>query len=195
MFKRKPKVNPRRFLIFGKPRSRTAWASNLFTLPPHSWCLHEALADTAGSTIDLAGRMDRIAARTGSPVGNCDTGMIHQAEEIVQQFPDARFVLLTSEGTSWRHFCVDNRIPDRAIEMVESDFEKTRKLLFGSAHVFDVAHFNLPRATRDLWQWCLGPDVPFDNYRHGQLLDLNIQIHDDSVERRVSPFLKRIGLQ
>lgn len=172
------------FLIFARPRSRTAWVANFLTAN-QSFCHHEALAD-AVNPLELAGRM-----RGPGAVGNADTSMIHTPREILRFFPDARLVVLTGAGLSWKRFAAEKRLDPRIVEEVDRAYLDTKALLKDRAHFVDVhqlmKHASVAGA---LWYHCTGRtdcDLP----RYLMLRDLNIQVIQESLEARIAARLPR----
>ena len=176
------------FLIFARPRSRTAWVANFLTQATHSFCHHEGMADAA-NPIELAGRM---RSNLAIAVGNSDTGMIHNPREILRFFPDARLVVLTGASLSWKRFAAQKEIDPKIVEMVDDAYQDTKKLLRDCAMFVDVR--GLMRDTqvaRVLWSHCTGRSATFDAPRYQMLRDLNIQVVQESLERRIASRLPR----
>lgn len=174
------------FLIFGRPRSRTAWAANFLTYGD-SFCFHEGLADSLGSWIDLKRRMDSF--RSGTHVGNADTGMIHDVEGALETFPDAWYVVLTGNELSWRTFAQERELPDEFVEQVDMDYEHTKKVLRESprAVFLDANEITSQEAyARLLWRHCTRQAYSFTPSRFHMLKDLNVQVIPESLERRLN---------
>ena len=77
------------FFILSLPRSRTAWLANFLTYG-ESFCFHEALIERKGMRA-LQTRMEA----TGCPVvGNSDSGSILFYDELQDQFPEAKCVIV-----------------------------------------------------------------------------------------------------
>ena len=170
------------FLVFGMPRSRTAWVANFLTTD-RSLCLHEGLVDGKGNALSLHHRMARLDYPV---VGNADTGMIHQRAELQRVFPDARLVVLTGATLSWSTFARAHCIEPALRERIESDYRDTRKALEGKALEVNVHHMlQDERCARALWAHCLGAERPFPHARWRMLRDLNVQVIPESLERRI----------
>ncbi len=171
------------FLIFARPRSRTAWVANFLTVANQTFCHHEAMAD-AGNPIELAGRMRGSAALA---TGNSDTGMIHTPHEILRFFPDAKLVMLTGAALSWKRFAAEKGINPQIVQKVDEDYNDTRKLLEGSALFVNVHDLMRDEeVARGLWHHCTGRSSTFDVARYLMLRDLNIQVVQESLAARIA---------
>lgn len=169
------------FLILGRPRSRTAWAANLLTVPPVSRCLHEAMAD-GGS---LARLRERLEAFPDRAAGTADTGLIHHLDAVLSAFPDARLVLLTGDGASWRRWCSRNQVPREVRSQIEGDYARAERRLRGRALFMDPRDLTTSAdAAEALWDHCV-PGEPFDRARWATLKDLNIQVIPEALLRRL----------
>ncbi len=176
------------FLIFARPRSRTAWVANFLTVANQTFCHHEAMAD-AGNPIELAGRMRGSAALA---TGNSDTGMIHTPREILRFFPDARLVVLTGASLSWKRFAAEKGINPQIVEMVDEAYRDTKKLLKGRALFVDVHDLMCDEVVAEvLWHHCTGRSATFDLPRYEMLRDLNVQVMQESLEARIASRLPR----
>lgn len=179
------------FLIFGRPRSRTAWIANFLTVPNQSFCHHEAMAD-AQNPIELKGRMDETQE---VPTGNADTGMIHTPREILRFFPDAKLVMLTGASFSWHRFAAEKRIDSQIVQKVDEDYADTMDLLEDRGDVAFVDVHMLIRneyAAQTLWAHCTGDMGTFDMQRYHMLRDLNVQVVQESLEARIASRIPRM---
>lgn len=176
------------FLIFARPRSRTAWVANFLTVPNQSFCYHEAMADAA-NPLELQGRM---RGDTSIAIGNSDTGMIHTPREILRFFPDARLIVLTGASLSWKVFGDKKRISPRIIEKVNDDYADTKALLKDRALFVDVHQLMKdPAVARALWAHATGRCQSFDLNRYEMLRDLNVQVIQESLEQKIASRLPR----
>lgn len=171
-----------RFLIFARPRSRTAWTANFLTQPLASFCLHEGLADCSGSFLELKRRMDLLRA---SAVGNADTGMIHEVETALSTFPEAKLVMLTGGELSWTIFAQKKKLPRPLIERVDADYRRAKAILAGKALFINCGSLGDPRAAEELWTHCTGRLTTYQPERHKMLRDLNVQVVPESLARRL----------
>ena len=171
-----------RFLIFARPRSRTAWTANFLTQPLASFCLHEGLADCSGSWLELKRRMDLLRA---TAVGNADTGMIHEVEAALSTFPDARLVMLTGGELSWRVFCQTKKIPRPLIDRVDADYRRAKDILRSKALFLPCTSLGDPIVAEELWTHCTGRLTTYQPERHRMLRDLNVQVVPESLARRL----------
>lgn len=185
----------RTFLIFGRPRSRTAWTANFLT-HANSFCFHEGLADCDGSFIRLKERMEEMRRPPidehqfrYAAVGNADTGMIHELDAALEAFPNARLVLLTENETSWRMFAEKKQIPKEIVERIDYDYWRAKQVLpERGALVMPVADLTAEtdRWACKLWGHCIGHHQHYDPARHRMLRDLNVQVVPESLERRLN---------
>ena len=172
------------FLIFGRPRSRTAWMANFLSHGSYSTCFHEGLADSAGSFMHLKRRM-RDCTITGF-VGNADTGMIHNVEEALSTFPDARILMMVDNEFSWRTHCTKFEIPAPVIEHIDDDYARAKetlreRALFISATRVTQSHVVANRA----WRHVLQHSMKFPLTRYNILKDLNVQVVPEALKARI----------
>ncbi len=176
------------FLIFGRPRSRTAWVANFLTQANHSFCHHEGMA-TSTNPIELRGLMDSSPAMA---VGNADTGMIHSPREILRFFPAAKLVVLTGASLSWKRFAAEKKIDQWIVQEVDEAYADTKELLRDRALFVDVHRLmKEARIAQGLWFHCTGRLNSFDAPRYHMLRDLNIQVMQESLEARIASRLPR----
>lgn len=173
---------PDRFLIFARPRSRTAWTANFLTQPLATFCFHEGLADCSGSWLELKRRMDLMRA---SAVGNADTGMIHEVEAALSTFPEAKLVMLTGGELSWRIFIQKNKIPSALVSRIDDDYRRAKDILKGKALFLPCGSLGDPRVAEELWTHCTGRLTTYQPERHRMLRDLNVQVVPESLRRRL----------
>ena len=78
------------FFILGHPRSRTAWLS-VFMTYGDCFCLHEAYVHAEGITgiKDLFRSLPQMRF-----VGTADSGLAFYADQLLKEFPDARYVVI-----------------------------------------------------------------------------------------------------
>lgn len=176
------------FLVFGRPRSRTAWVANFLTHTPHSFCHHEAMADSI-NPIELLGRLRQGDAEA---IGNSDTGMIHTPREILRFFPDARLVMLTGAALSWKRFAAEKGINPQIVQKVDEDYRDTKELLTGRAYFVDVHRLMRDEnVAASLWSHATGCWTTFNVKRYRMLRDLNIQVMQESLEARIASRIPR----
>lgn len=168
------------FLIFGRPRSRTAWTANFLT-HKNSLCFHEGLADSSGSVIRLKERLDALPH---AHRGNADTGMIHELDSLLETFPDAKLVMLTENETSWRMFVERQQIPQSLVEKIDYDYRQAKHKLRHKALFVpvDLLTSNIVTALR-VWKHCTTATFDFDRY--DLLKDLNVQVKPESLRERL----------
>ena len=171
------------FLIFGRPRCRSAWAANFLTYG-NSFCFHEGLADSSGSMFGLKCRM----VATGSPiVGNADTGLIHCVDEALEMFPNASLVMLTENLPSWGMFAYRHSIPRKVFDEINTAYQYAKKRLKDRALFLPCSEMTeIDDAARVLWNHCTDMDENFNLDRLQLLRDLNIQVIPESLASRLS---------
>lgn len=170
------------FLIFGRPRSRTAWCANFLT-HADSFCFHEGLAESSGSLIHLR---TRLHALPSSACGNADTGLIHCPNEALRLFPDARLVVLTGAALSWNVFAQKRNLPQALRDKIDRAYRRTKVMLKGRALFIDVHELMKDHiVAARLWHHCTGRMASFDEERWNMLRDLNIQVIPESLAARL----------
>lgn len=172
------------FFITGLPRSRTAWLANLFTYGP-SFCWH-----------DLTAQLDHIEElkswiRNVSQdiVGVSDSGLGLFACEVLQQFPDAKWILVRRPRgealVSFLQFYADRGLDDHETDLLLRRIDTALDALtasLGRDHVRTVDYGALEwmETARDLWQF-ICPMHPFNGARWEQLNALRINTIPEKV--------------
>jgi len=78
------------FFILGHPRSRTAWLATFMTYA-NSFCFHEAYVHAEG----VEGIRNLFESLPQFPfVGTADSGLAFYADDLLREFPDARYVVI-----------------------------------------------------------------------------------------------------
>ena len=175
------------FLIFGRPRSRTAWLANFLTYR-NSICLHEGLADSLGNWDVLASRLE---AQDAEVVGNADTGMIHWVDEALERYPDAPMVLLESNGKRWRQYVTEQGWPEFLITDVNSNYRRARRMLEGRENVLCVDVEKIPGNEAVVNVITAHCGVRFSYNRWRFLKDLNVQVSLPALKQRVERALEK----
>ena len=174
----------REFLIFGRPRSRTAWMANFLT-SQGSHCFHEGLANSRMNYGALSMQMHSVPRV--HTVGNADTGMIHHVHDALEAFPDARLVMMTENEYSWRMFVEKHSIAKWFVDKVDQDYSYAKEVLADHDTLFlpcdDVTRsaFWANRA----WRHCLGLGPPFSMERYKLLQGLNVQVIPEHLADRI----------
>jgi hypothetical protein len=171
------------YLIFGKPRSRTAWTANFMTYAD-SFCVHEGLADCSIKAAALKPYLDALPGRVN---GNSDTGMIHLVDDLLEVFPDARLAVLTENQLSWQGFISRSRIHSELVRQIERDYAHTKELVKkkGGLLMPVDALTTDPEAARFFWHHCTGAEKGFSYARFKIISDLNIQVQEGALGRRM----------
>ena len=172
------------FFILGRPRSRTAWLANFLTVTPFSFCLHEGLADFGGSVRLLKRKLD---AASGEAVGNADTGLIHVVDELLEAFPDSRFVVVCGTKRAWHLFASENYINDALVRATDESFAYTVATLRAHPRALFIGRdeLDLPLKAQELWTHCLGSADLFDRARFEMLCGLNVQADNEALLYRI----------
>jgi hypothetical protein len=166
-------MNP--FFIFALPRSRTAWLS-VFLTSTHSFCYHEALCQC-----NRIAHLKQLLLRAETPAaGNSDSGNIIFRETILENFPDARIVIVLRDPKA-----VHKSLALAGVEMDEDAVDGFYKDLLvlakeyeDSALVVDYRDLDNLDTLATIWEFCVGDVEPFNPYRAHALLQLNIQVDD-----------------
>lgn len=174
-----------RFLIFARPRSRTAWLANFLTYGD-TYCLHEPLAECA-TLAELVRRLDQ-PFRFGADVqalGFADTSLIHRPGDALDAFPGATALFVASKPDSWHRFARTHKLPPELVELVDQAYERTCARLVGRAHFID-AHELTSSATAAKRAWDVaGARKPFPMARWHALRDLNVQVDAGDLAARI----------
>jgi len=178
-------VKPPHFLVFARPRSRTAWLANFLTYGD-AFCLHEPMADHA-TLAELSRRLQRpfIFGGDVQRIGIIDTGLIHAPGDVLEAFPDARVLFVTSSPAGLRRFAIRHKLDPGIVELVNRAYERTWSLLVGRAHFVsaDELTSSASAATR-AWE-ITGTRKPFPMARWRALRGLNVQVDADALAARI----------
>ena len=117
------------FLIFGRPRSRTAWMANFLTFGS-SICYHEGFADVRA---DMLALKHKLRAANALVSGCADTGLIHFTDQALQVFPDAKLIVMVGNQLQWHEWARHHELQYELVAKVEEDFSRTRETLKGRA--------------------------------------------------------------
>ncbi|MBP9155518.1 MAG: hypothetical protein KBF48_11280 [Xanthomonadales bacterium] len=172
-----------RFFIVCLPRSRSAWLSNLLTYES-VLCLHEPLLGCR-SLDDLEAKL----ATTGTPIaGAADTGAMFWVDDIIERFPDARFVLLARDPRGYVEQA--QRMGGTAAEAAAILEQFSHAI--GSLHklgnrTLTVASKQLDDYTvcNQVWQH-IGMPIALNRVRFDMLKDLKVEVFIDRVRAKVA---------
>lgn len=179
------------FFITGLPRSRTAWLANFFTWR-ESFCHHDALR--MGLSVEaLREQLESVPARY---VGDSDSGLVMFAEQIVKEWPDARWLLVQRPVRecleSYQNYFPRHPYPSVPV-LTGADaatvFDYMRRhceRLSGivpslNLAVMDADAMDDETSMRNMWQWIL-PTVPFPLGRWRMLTTMNVRIISEKVQ-------------
>ncbi len=163
----------RNFFITGLPRSRTSWLANFFTYN-NTFCFHEATRFCA-SIEDLK---ITLANHDASNIGNADPALIYMMDDLVNMFPEAKFLFVEREVyetiDSFLGFYASldsqQKVTDWILQMNEL-FQKAKQ----KYNVMTISHNELNQmdACKQTWEY-LVPEIPFDEKRWKMLDELYI---------------------
>lgn len=182
------------FFITGLPRSRSAWLANFFTTQ-NSFCFHDAMKD--GWTANHIGALMTGLKLSGyEHYGDADSGLLLVAGELVEMFPQARWLFVNNPperaAASYRKwFTPGNEYPgvssavdiERMMENIWDIYTKARALVpIANKREIAMEMLDQPKVMRDVWDW-LTPVVAWDERRYRMLdtMCVNILPHKISV--------------
>lgn len=168
------------FLIFGLPRSRTAWLA-AFLCGEGIRCEHELLA-RCRSFRDFRFHLTDRTDRSDLIFGNADSGMLFYLEQVLESAPEGtRMVLVERDPAavckSWErleHFgALDPLLP-----RLEAALAKLRAL----PGVLRIPFAALDERIYELWDHVTCGALPFPLERFGLFQKLNIQLTNEAFE-------------
>lgn len=186
------------YFITGLPRSRTAWLANLLTWG-ESFCWHEASA-AGGLTVEGMWEVMKGAPRGMRYVGNSDPNLGLMANELLEGFPESRFVVVLRDVDE----CATGMMKAMVQERLKAvDASKLRdllnRLLWGLAsfgflpkeRLLHVRYEDLDREemVRAVWEFCV-PEMAFPRERHEMLQGMRVT-QRMRVVGEAAGFLKR----
>ncbi len=159
----------RNFFILSLPRCRTAWLANFLTFE-NSFCFHEGLLDC-----DKVSKMKSLFASTGKQiVGNSDCGNILFLDEIIDEFPDAKYVVIKRPLDEVRSELKEIGLPDfDELTLAYSDRMLNEVKKEVDALVLDY-HSLDQMACRQIWEHCIGTSFNEPRWRMLDGLDIKI---------------------
>lgn len=184
------------FLVFARPRSRTAWLANFLTYGD-VFCLHDGIAE-AGSLAAMARRFDQphrfgasveLLSPGPSVLGLADTGLLHLVDEALAIFPRARLVFVTSDGRTWHRFASAHRMPGALVAFVDTAYSRAVSLLGDRALFVDAHELDQVAKLRRVWEH-VGARSPFPRARLEMLRGLNVQVDPELLAERIRRTLR-----
>lgn len=182
------------FFITGLPRSRTAWLANFMT-HRSSFCFHERLKDCARPQ-DLAYHLRTAEARHHLFVGDSDSILPLHAPKVIEQFPEARWIIVWRDATKAalsyvKYFGAQRYVGQDYPKMAEVEHkmaELTRRLgqiphLMAKENLLEVTFGSLERESilESIWNHCTRGMVQFDRERARLLQTLRVQVIPEKV--------------
>jgi hypothetical protein len=194
----KRELMTKHFLIFALPRSRTAWMSNLFTTGP-VFCHHDGMrySEDPPSLVSVM-----AAPEAATHVGNCDNGMAVWAEDVLNQFPDARVAVIQREprdalaSLKAYHSRQGDDIPMAACEKIIHDTQLGLDLVKASARCDLCVPFDgLDRMNvlYSLWVAMIGGGGAFDRARAEALAGMHIELHRPVYDRGITKEFAKVA--
>ncbi len=172
-----PKKAPAPFVVFGLPRSRTAWLSVFLT--HKDWvCGHDLIAEI-NSASDLRQMLEQ------PNTGTVETGIGYAWPLIRYWFPEARFAVIRRPLAEVRASLLNQGLTLERLENDEATLDQIAALPGTLSVTF--AELNTETGCRRLFEHCLG--TPMDTGWWSGLAEQNIQI--DFARRKTEMTLHR----
>lgn len=170
-----------RFFVVCLPRSRSAWLANLLS-HESVMCLHEPLM-TCRSMADFEAKL----ATTGTPIaGASDTGAMFWVERLIEDYPDARFVVLARDPRGYVEQAQRmGATANEAMAVMDQFSGAIDALQRLGQRTLTVASNQLDDyATCDrVWRH-IGMPIPLNRVRFDMLKDLRVEVMMDRVRER-----------
>lgn len=167
------------FLIFGMPRSMTAWLSTFLTCGP-VFCQHE-LSGKLDSAQAIA---DSIRAQPFPFSGLADPGALMIWRELTELLPDATLVYINRTSAHCQEslaavgrvepFLLDERFD--ALNLRAADFRYRTK-----PNVLEFHDLTKAEHLRTLWSWCAG-DTPLPESHLTKMMTLRVTQKDEIIQ-------------
>lgn len=157
------------FFIVSLPRSRTAWLANYLTCGD-SFCFHEGLMG-CDSIKALKGKME---ATRFPIVGNSDCGNILFLEEIMDEFPEAKFVFIHRSPSEVEEELSRIGLPDNGLVAIEASRMNSYDSIGLHVEYEDLKNKSF---CAEIYTYCT--DQPFNQDRWEMLDKLDILIFVD----------------
>jgi hypothetical protein len=164
--------------------------SNFFTFG-NSFCWHD-LSRECPSARQMRSFFlnEQILRPEMKHLGNSDSAMLLFLEDMLEEFPDARWILIKRDPKDCRkswdgYFTPENPYPgaptdpeslDRVFKLLETKLEEAEDLLL-AAKCARVAFGDLSheRTVRHLWDWCLpGVNFPLNRWKMLNTFRVNV---------------------
>ncbi len=156
------------FFIISLPRSRTAWLSNYLTYED-SFCFHEGLVG-CDSLKALRGKMEATGFKK---VGNSDCMNILLIDNIMDEFPDAKFVFVHRPKEQVIHELRGLGLNENGF--IEIAVQKMETFCDFGLHV-NYDDLKDPLTCAEVYSYCTGNESNFDRWRLLDKLDISIFI-------------------
>jgi hypothetical protein len=173
-------MNP--VFVLSLPRSRTAWLANFLTYGP-CIALHEPLADCS-SLDDLDQRM----RDTGAPVVVvCDTSLTMLSQQLVNRYPNARYVMILRDADAVRESIELAGLPVEGFENLVRAFGRAMEVVLSTTHnaVMPVEAMDLEDELPTLWHFVMQGRCEFPIHRYRMLRDMRVEVIIERVHERM----------
>jgi hypothetical protein len=171
------------FLIFGLPRSMTAWVSTFLTCGP-VFCQHE-LSGKLDSAQEIA---DSIRQQPFPFSGLADPGALMIWRELTQLLPDATFTYIrrTSHTSQMALACAGSVEPLVLSERYDALNQQASDFLFhAKPQVVEFHDLQSEHWLRFLWSWCAG-DTPLNEAHLRKMMTLRVTQKDEIIQAAAS---------
>lgn len=180
-----------RFFIAALPRSRSAWLANLLT-HQGAMCMHEALIGCASM-----GDLERKFVQCGAEVaGSAETGLALVVDDIVQAFPDARFVCVVRDpsGFTEQSLRLEETATVESIGMLLDEFRDTVEHLHSLGNqtmIVRPRQLDEYEVCQAIWEH-IGMRTPLHRQRFEMLKDFKVEIFLDRMQARAKRHLPEL---
>lgn len=165
------------FFIFSLPRSRTAWLANFLTYG-ETYCFHEGWIGV--STPDEMWRKMKATGRKFT--GNSDSGNIMFLDEIMDEYPNAKLILIERPMNEVIRSLSDMGFPGQE-EYLRRCHIDLQNLKINASPMVVPFHLMDNGACREMWEYVT--DEPLDEQRLEMLEGINMEVFPDWLRNRV----------
>lgn len=166
------------FLIFGLPRSMTAWLSCFLTCR-HAFCQHEVTA-AHGSARDIARHINNQPFRYS---GAADPALLMIWEDMVKEMPEATFIYVHRDPDESRRALarVANVPPDVLSSRYDTLVQRAREFRrHTEPKLVDAADLTEKHWLRRVWNW-VAPEAELPEAHLNKMLSLHVRQRDELI--------------
>lgn len=167
------------FLIFGMPRSMTAWMSCFLTCGP-VFCQHE-LSGKLDSAKEIA---DNLKNQPFAFSGLADPGALMIWRELTELLPDATIVFVKRNSADSRRALANVGGVDESqlLERYDMLSKRASDLLYiAEPKVLEFHDLRQEHWLRKLWEWCAG-DTPLPPNHLRKMMTLRVTQKDEIIQ-------------